>query len=198
MQTEYLLINKDEILDCVNNIKLEMEQKKCSKEFILLELKILEDLVANADKELFNAKDSLPKEFKGKTKRDIIYSYFEEFSKVFGYGYYDLINKLRKPVYVQRRQIFCYVIYKCLGGKTNGRIITTKDLGSFLGGQDHSSILHNIRCTIDKLECEDTEFISSIDLIIRTLKNKGLKISNIEIETKEYIANKKQVKYIDL
>jgi hypothetical protein len=57
-----------------------------------------------------------------------------------------LLSTCRKRELVVARQMFCYI------AKFNMPNITLKEIGSFLGGRDHSTVIHGIRTAGDLIE----------------------------------------------
>lgn len=75
--------------------------------------------------------------------------------------------KSRKREYAVPRQVFWYLVKKY-----NGKSITLKDIGSYSGGRDHSTIIHGIN-TVDYLSEYELKPVLE-DLIKEIAEYKGL------------------------
>jgi hypothetical protein len=59
-----------------------------------------------------------------------------------------ILSNCRRREFVVPRQMFCYI------AKFNMPNITLKEIGSFLGGRDHSTVIHGIKTAGDLIETD--------------------------------------------
>jgi hypothetical protein len=194
-QTEFTLLRTSLLNDVINNISLELQQKKIDRTFIANEIKILKDMTTetNEKKELFRHVDKLPANLYGTSAETILTAYCYVLGAEFNYDYDKLIKRNRTPEYVRRREIFAYITYNALKG-----IVSLQSIGEYLGGCDHSTIIHNIRNAQKWIEQNDFDFINQVQIAIDVVKKAGLKVGEVENKTKFLISNNKRNKIIQL
>lgn len=192
---EFTLLKKELLNDVINNISIELQQKRIDRNFIKQELNILKDMCSenNENKELFRGIDKLPKELWGVDFNAILTAYFKVLSSEFNYDYETLICKNKKSIYVKRRAMFVYVVYNALH-----RVVSLKEIGLFLGGKDHTTILNARRIAENWIECNDFNFVEQVFQSIASLKKANLKTGELEFKTKILIAKNKRNKICQL
>ena len=191
------LIDKKEMLDCISNIETELKHNNIDNSFITVELNIMKELLDKDINEIIPNPYKLPIEFSILYGKHLIQVYFDVLSKIYGYDLQFLTTKNRKQKHVVARSVFCYLVYKSVGG-VNNCLISLEDLGEFLNHKDHTSVMHCIKLVVNGLEMGNQTYINYIMKGIKALRLNKLKLSDIELETLKYIENKKVVKKINL
>ena len=82
-------------------------------------------------------------------------------SEQFGVPTSDILSKKRDKNYVLPRHVFIYLAKKHTDS-------TQKVIGQFLGGLDHSSVIHGIRSIEDKIKTDET-LRNTIDILNKKL-----------------------------
>lgn len=72
----------------------------------------------------------------------------------------DFIKKTNKPNNVTVRNILMFLLYKRFNG-----VLTLKEIGKFVGGKDHSTVLHSISKAETMISIKDSYYIISLDII---------------------------------
>jgi len=191
------LVNKDEILDSINSILMELTQKRIDNQFITTELNIIKELLDKEVEAIMPNPYKLPNEYSNLFGEKLIQVYFNVLSGIFGYDLKFISTKNRESQHVIARNIFTYLVYNSVGGKDNG-LISLYSLGEFLGERHHSSMIHSLRTTEKELELNNPTYITNVFNGIKALRINKLKTSDIDFKTKRYIESKKTVKKINL
>lgn len=111
---------------------------------------------------------------------DVSYT-FEAIQEVFDITYEELIGLHRKQHKAFSRHAFCYVIKKSTK-------YSLEEIGDFLGGRNHSTVLHSIRAAGNLMDT-DKYYNSKVRTCMEIVKRKQLGVYNSDISYNEQITS---------